>query len=345
MSGQTPADEAKPAAAPAPVSAAAPASEPPALVVAPGPHLSSGALTTRRMMYDVVGALAPVALVEVAMCGRASAHKLLLCAATCMGAEWLFQRMRGRRATPGDGSALLTGLILGLSFPAHTHWHIAFVASLAAIGLGKMAYGGLGQNIFNPAMVGRAFAIVAFPAALGASAYVPAVDGVALATPLSAFKQDGIVAPLVPLFAGLGAGAYGSSSALASLAGGLYLCIRRTASWEIPAGMIGAAAAGALAIQLLGASGGWTMLHELGAGALVFGAFFIATDPVTSPLTPRGKFLFGAGIGLLVIVIRKLTGYPEGVMFAVLIMNAVVPLINRWTVPTPLGGPMPVKQP
>ncbi len=294
-------------------------------------------------MFDVIGALMPVVLIEVATFRHASAFKLLLAVATCMGAEGMFQAMRGRRATLGDGSALLTGLILGLSFPANTAWHIVFVASLVAIGLGKMAYGGLGQNIFNPAMVGRAFAIVAFPAALGAAAYVPAVDGVTMATPLSAFKAEGMVAPLTLLFAGIGESAYGTSSALASVVGGLYLCFRRAASWEIPASMIGTAALFALVIQLLGVSGGWTVLHELSGGALVFGAFFIATDPVSSPLTPRGKWIFGAGIGALVIVIRKLTGYPEGVMFAVLIMNAVVPLINRWTIPTPLGGPMPVR--
>ncbi|MCS6770795.1 MAG: RnfABCDGE type electron transport complex subunit D [Kiritimatiellae bacterium] len=317
---------------------------PPNLVVAPGPHLHSGSLTTQRMMFDVIGAILPVAVVEIAMSGHASFYKLLFAAACCMGAEWLFQRMRGRRATLRDGSALLTGLILGLSFPPNTPWHIVFSASLVAIGLGKMAYGGLGQNIFNPAMVGRAFAIVAFPSALGASAYVPSVDGVSLATPLSAFKAEGFIAPLVSLFAGVGENAYGTSSALASLVGGVYLCLRRSASWEIPAAMLGAAALGAGVIQALGVSGGWTVLHELSGGALVFGAFFIATDPVTSPLTPLGKAIFGAGIGLLVIVIRKLTGYPEGVMFAVLVMNAFTPLINRWTVPTPLGGPMPERK-
>jgi electron transport complex protein RnfD len=333
MSEGTPASDAKPTAA----------AKPPALAVAPGPHIKSGTLTTRRMMFDVIAAIMPVALLEIATFRHASAYKLLLAVATCMGAEAMFQALRGRPATLGDGSALLTGLILGLSFPPNTAWHIVFVASLVAIGLGKMAYGGLGQNIFNPAMVGRAFAIVAFPAALGAAAYVPSVDGVTMATPLSAFKAEGIVAPLTLLFAGVGQSAPGTSSALASIVGGLYLCVRRAASWEIPAATLGTAALLAFAIQALGISGGWTALHELSGGALVFGAFFIATDPVTSPLTPRGKLIFGAGIGALVIVIRKLTGYPEGVMFAVLIMNALVPLINRWTIPTPLGGPMPVK--
>jgi electron transport complex protein RnfD len=296
------------------------------------------------MMVDVIVALMPLVLLEVAMFRHTSVYKMLMCMATCVASEWLFQRMRGRRATLGDGSALLTGLILGLSFPPDIAWHIAVVASVVAIGLAKVAYGGLGQNIFNPAMVGRAFAIVAFPAALGASAYVIGVDGVSMATPLSAFKQDGQVMPLAPMFIGFGEGAYGTSSALASVIGGLYLCFRRAASWEIPAGMLLTASLLAWALHLIGLGGAWTPFHELSGGALVFGAFFIATDPVTSPLTPRGKFIFGVGIGALVIVIRKLTGYPEGVMFAVLMMNAVVPLINRWTVPTPLGGPMPVKK-
>jgi electron transport complex protein RnfD len=131
---------------------------------------------------------------------------------------------------------------------------------------------------------------------------------------------------------------------LACLVGGLYLCLRRTASWQIPAGVLLAAAAIAGPIQLAHPAGPWTVLHELAAGALLFGAFFIATDPVTSPLTPKGKFIFGLGVGALVMMARKLSGYPEGVMFAVLLMNALSPLLNRWTVPTPVGGPVPTPE-
>jgi electron transport complex protein RnfD len=196
-------------------------------------------------------------------------------------------------------------------------------------------------------MVGRAFVMVGFPAALGASAYVipgSGVDAVTQATPLTALKMQGTATPLAPLFLGTVNGSLGETSALASLLGGLYLCLRRTASWEIPLGMLGAVAAIAGLPALFGPAREWTVLHELCGGALVFGAFFIATDPVTSPLTPRGKLLFGAGTGALVLLIRKFSGYPEGVMFSVLIMNALVPLLNRWTVPTPLGGPVPAKR-
>lgn len=332
---------------PAPAAPPVPAKPPEApLVIAPGPHLFEGSLTTRRMMYDVLLALIPVLLFSLAVFRQYAAMQLAICVVSCGVAEWVFQRMRNRRATLGDGSAVVTGAILAFSLPPTAPWYVGFVASVVAVGIGKMVFGGLGQNIFNPAMVGRAFAIVAFPAAMGASAYVApqaSLDGMTYATPLTALKQAATVTALGPLFLGNVNGSVGETSALACLLGGLYLCWRRTASWEIPAGVLISSGVIAALMQVAGAAPGWTFLHELGGGALVFGAFFIATDPVSSPLTPRGKFIFGAGIGALVLAIRKLSGYPEGVMFAVLIMNAVVPLINRWTIPEPVGGPVPVK--
>ena len=194
-------------------------------------------------------------------------------------------------------------------------------------------------------MVGRAFVMIAFPAAVGASAYVDAsavVEAVTRATPLTALKQEGLPTSLADLFIGSTNGSLGETSALACLIGGLYLCIRRTASWEIPAGVIAAVAAIAGLINLTDMQAHWTVAHHILGGALLFGAFFIATDPVSSPMTPKGKWIFGAGVGALVMLLRKLSGYPEGVMFAVLIMNALVPLINRWTIPVPVGGPVPV---
>jgi len=124
----------------------------------------------------------------------------------------------------------------------------------------------------------------------------------------------------------------------------LYLCIRRTASWEIPLGVIGSAAVIGGIVNVMNTGAEWTVAHHLAGGALLFGAFFIATDPVTSPLTPKGKFIFGVGLGALVMLIRSLSGYPEGMMFSVLLMNALVPLINRWTIPKPVGGPVPVRE-
>jgi electron transport complex protein RnfD len=209
------------------------------------------------------------------------------------------------------------------------------------MGIGKMVFGGLGMNLFNPAMVGRAFVMIAFAGNLAASGYIDSGSGVDIlsqATPLTVYKQTGAAAPMGLLFWGHTNGSLGETSALACLLGGLYLCFRRVASWEIPAGiLISAVIIGGLA-NLADLNNPWTALHHLLGGALLFGAFFIATDPVTSPLTAKGKWIFGVGIGALVMLLRLLSGYPEGVMFAVLLMNAVTPLINRWTIPRPFGG-------
>ena len=249
--------------------------------------------------------------------------------------------MRGRQATIGDLSAVVTGAILALSLPATAPWYVGCIGSAVAVGIGKVVFGGLGMNIFNPAMVGRAFVMIAFAGAMAASGYIAAGQGVDImsqATPLTAFKQSGITTPLSALFLGTTNGSMGETSALACILGGLFLCVRRVASWEIPAGvLISAAVWGGLA-NLTHMGSQWTVLHHLLSGALLFGAFFIATDPVTSPLTHKGKWIFGAGVGSMIMLLRIFSGYPEGVMFAVLLLNGVTPLINRWTIPRPFGG-------
>ncbi len=319
----------------------------PRLTVAPGPHISEGSLTTRRMMADVLLALLPVLAASVWVFRMYAVVQAVIGVVAALAAEALFTALRRKPLRLGDGSAAVTGLILALSLPPGAPWYVGTVGAFAAIGLAKVIYGGLGQNIFNPAMVGRAFVMIAFPAFVGAAAYVipgSAVDAVTRATPLTALKMSGQTTALGPLFLGTVNGSVGETSALACLLGGLYLCLRRTASWEIPAGVFAAVLAFAGVPNLLQPSAAWSVAHELCGGALLFGAFFIATDPVTSPLTHKGKFWFGFGVGALVLLIRKLSGYPEGVMFSVLIMNALVPLINRATVPVPVGGPAPAKK-
>jgi electron transport complex protein RnfD len=315
-----------------------------AIHVAPAPHLADRALTTRRMMLDVILALLPVAAVSVYVFRWYAVKQLAVCVASCVAAEALFEAARRRPLTLGDLSAVVTGLLLAFSLPATAPLHVAIIGSFAAIGIGKAVFGGLGQNTFNPAMVGRAFATVAFTGAMTAGAYVdPAasVNAVTQATPLTAWEQGGRAAELWSLLTGSTNGCLGETSAVACVLGGAYLCLRRTASWEIPAGVLVSAGAIAGAINLADPGSEWTALHHVLGGALLFGAFFIATDPVSSPLAPKGKFIFGAGVGALVMLLRTLSAYPEGVMFSVLLMNALVPLINRWTVPTPLGGPAP----
>jgi electron transport complex protein RnfD len=234
----------------------------------------------------------------------------------------------------------VTGVILALSLPATAPWYVGVIAGFVAIGIGKVIFGGVGMNLFNPAMVGRAFVMISFAGALAASGYensISHVDAITQATPMDAFKQSGVVTPLMDLFLGTTNGSLGEISALACLLGGLFLCFRRTASWEIPAGVLAAVAVIGGLQQLAVPQTGWTVFHHLFGGSLLFGAFFIATDPVSSPLTPRGKLVFGLGVGALIMILRIFSGYPEGVMFAVLLMNAMTPLINRWTIPQPFG--------
>jgi electron transport complex protein RnfD len=308
--------------------------------VAPSPHLADSGQTTRAMMVDVLVALIPVVCSALYFFRWHAVRQMAICLAVCLAAEAVFSAMRGRRPPLADGSAAVTGIILALSLPATAPWYAAAIGSLVAIGIGKSIFGGLGMNLFNPAMVGRAFVMISFAGALGAAGYQDPqsqIDIMTRATPLTAFQQSGVVASLADLFRGSTNGSLGETSALACLIGGLYLCLRRTAAWRIPASML--AAATVIALLDTGLSPhGWTVLHHLFGGALLFGAFFIATDPVSSPLTHRGQMIFGAGIGAWVMLIRIFSGYPEGVMFAVLLMNGFTPLINRWTIPTPFGG-------
>jgi electron transport complex protein RnfD len=343
--------------------AGAPESADAHICVGPGPHIIDTKLTTRRMMFDVVVSLVPVMVAAGIVFRSYALRQVAICVGACLGAELLFTAARRKPVSIGDLSAVVTGLILAFSIPGTAPWYVGVIGGVVAIGIGKIVFGGLGHNIFNPAMVGRAFVMIAFAGLMGAPGYVDvssAVHAITRATPMEAFKQDGAVAPLLGLFLGNTNGSLGETSALACLIGGLYLCVRRTASWEIPAGVVASvvvlgvladlsATGGMLTMLLKGdlaglgrfVGGHWTFLHELLGGAVLFGAFFIATDPVTSPLTPRGKFTFGLGIGALVMLLRQFSSYPEGVMFSVLLMNALVPMINRCTIPRPVGGPAP----
>ncbi len=313
----------------------------PALHVAPSPHLPGTGRTTQTVMMDVLIGLAPVVLTALYLFHWYAVKQVGLCVITCLVAEAALTKMRGKEPQLKDLSAVVTGVILGLSLPGPAPWFIAVIASCVAMGFGKIIFGGIGMNLFNPAMVGRAFVMISFASLMGASGYVsahPAVDIVSQATPLTAFKEGGITTPLLALLLGKTNGSLGETSAIACLLGGIYLCIRRTASWEIPAGVILSAWLIAFLNNLTNMNATWTAMHQMLGGALLFGAFFIATDPVTSPVTAKGKWIFGIGVGALIMVIRLFSGYPEGVMFAVLLMNSVTPLINRWTIPEPFGG-------
>ncbi len=292
-------------------------------------------------MLDVLISLLPVVLMSLYVFRGYAAKQIGICLISCLAAEALFVKIRNKPMSLMDFSALVTAVILAMSLPGTAPWYVGVIASFVAIGIGKIVFGGLGMNIFNPAMVGRAFVMIAFAGTMAASGYERAgslVDIITQATPMDAFKQSSVVASLPSLLWGLTNGSLGEVSAFSCILGGLYLCIRRTASWEIPAGVVLAVLVIGGIDNLVSPETGWTVFHHLFGGALLFGAFFIATDPVTSPVTVKGKWIFGIGVGALVMVLRLFSGYPEGLMFAVLIMNAVTPLINQRTIPVPFGG-------
>jgi electron transport complex protein RnfD len=325
------------------------------LGVAPGPHIVS-ARSTRSVMIDVLIALIPVVVVGLYVFRWRALALIATCTCSCVLYEWLWQALRRRPQTIGDCSALVTGLILALSIPWTVPWYVPVIGSGVAIIVAKMFFGGLGTNIFNPAMAGRAFLQACFagqmvnylldgqgpPGAVQAATRLggEAVAVVTTATPLAAAKS-GIVFSLRDLAVGTVNGSVGETSAVACVLGGLYLICRRAANWRIPLAMLATAAVVAEINQLVRPDAPFTAAHHLLAGAMLFGAFFIATDPATSPLSRRGLWIFGAGVGLLVMLIRLFAKAPEGVMYAVLVMNMAVPLIDRWTVPRPVGGPVP----
>lgn len=315
--------------------------EHPVIHVSPSPHLVQTATSTQKLMLDVLIGLAPVTIASLYFFKEFAIFQLTICLSFSLIAEFIFVRIRGRKTTLKDCSAIVTGIILGLSMPGTAPWYVGAIAAIVAIGIGKIIFGGLGMNLFNPAMVGRAFVMISFAGAMAASGFekmTASVDAISQATPMNAHQMNGVITPLSNLFWGNTNGSLGETSALACLMGGLYLIIRQTASWQIPAGMLAAVIVISGIADIVGLSGGWTVFHHLFGGAVLFGAFFIATDPVTSPLTSKGKWVFGVGVGTLTMVLRLYSGYPEGVMFSVLFMNALTPLINRWMIPTPFGG-------
>jgi len=297
------------------------------LVVSSSPHIRSEE-TVQRIMIDVIIALLPATAASVYFFGMRALAITLTGIIAAVAAEAAIQKIRNKPVTINDGSAVITGLLLALTLsPAMPLWMVA-VGAVVAIGIGKQVYGGLGSNPFNPALVGRAFLVVTFPVHM--TTWVSPVDGVTSATPLGLLKMEGIKTGYMELFIGNVGGSLGETSALLLILGGLYLLYRGIIDWRIPAFYLGTVAVMTMVL------GGDPIFH-LFSGGLMLGAFFMATDMVTTPVTKMGKIIFGVGAGILVVIIRLYGGYPEGVLFSILLMNTFTPIIEKYTRPKIYG--------
>ncbi len=320
------------------------------LIVTASPHIRSQD-SVPRIMWHVVASLVPVVLCAAWFFGVSA----LLQIATAVAFAVLTERATGKGGAIADGSATITGLLLGLTLPAgFPLWMTALGAAFAII-FGKQVWGGLGQNVFNPALVGRAFLQAAFPVAittwpsagaggfftlrgdLFAPPFTHALPyAVTSATPLGLLKFEGKGTPLSDLIIGSTGGSLGETAALVILAGGIYLAWRGYLNWRVPVSVLVTVLALSATIHLIDATKP-DPLFMLFSGGLVLGAVYMATDLVTSPITNLGRWVFGLGIGILVVVIRVWGGLPEGVMYAILFMNALTPFINRATQPRVFG--------
>ena len=318
------------------------------LRVSSSPHIATP-LTTSKIMRDVLIALLPAAAAGVYMFGLKALYILVAATASAVITEYAIIKIFKRPGSIGDLSAAVTGLLLGMNLPASAPLWIPILGSMFAVVVVKQAFGGLGHNFMNPALAGRAFLVACWPARMLGSAFIPArqlgsflpaasatVDAASYATPLVYLKSGTLFLPdsLLPMLLGNIGGCIGEVSAVALLLGGVYLLAKKAINWRIPAIYIGTVFVGVFLL------GGFSLLGSLAhilAGGLFIGAFFMATDYTTSPITKRGQLIFALGCGILTVVIRLYGGYPEGVSYSILLMNIAAPLIERYTRPKVFG--------
>lgn len=309
------------------------------LLVSPSPHLHAKT-STASLMRDVVIALVPATVVSVLFYGWTELLILGVSVASCVLLEYLITKyLLDRPCTVCDWSAVVTGVLLALNLPATTPWWVVFIGAVVAIGVAKMTFGGLGQNLFNPAIAGRVFLLISFPTYMTdwtrPQGFISGcVDAVSGATPLGMVKEGGISAIegmdyADMLFLNIG-GSAGELSAIAILAGFVYLLARKVIKPYITLSILGTVAVISGIFWAVNPAEFTDPLFNLLTGGLLLGSVFMATDYVTSPMSNWGGVIFGVGIGLITMLIRYFGAYPEGVSFAILIMNSVVPLINKW---------------
>ncbi|MBK3517065.1 RnfABCDGE type electron transport complex subunit D [Carboxylicivirga marina] len=325
------------------------------LTVSPSPHVHSGD-SVKKNMYGVIIALVPALAASLYYFGLGAAIVTITAVLSCVFFEWAIQKfLLKTEATIMDGSAALTGLLLAFNMPSNLPIWIIIIGSLVAIGIGKMSFGGLGNNPFNPALVGRIFLLISFPVQMtlwpkpiaSQAHYLDAETG---ATPLSIMKEglangesvsslmNHVDMPSIrELFFGLSGGSAGEVAAAALLIGLIFMLIRKIITWHIPVAVIGSIAVFTGILNLVSPEQFAGPLFHLLTGGVMLGAIFMATDYVSSPMANKGMIIYGIGIGVITVVIRVFGAYPEGVSFAILIMNGFVPLIDKYVKPKRFG--------
>ena len=307
------------------------------LYVEPSPHIRSG-WTTQKIMLCVIIALLPALAAGVVYFGLKALLLAVICCASCVVFEYLFCLATKKKSTVGDLSAIVTGLLLALNLPAEVPVYMAVIGCFVAVVIVKMLFGGIGQNFANPAMTARIVLMLSFTASMTSYpapfAYLSeSVDAVASATPLAASGEE--LPTLTQMFLGERMGCIGETCVLALLIGGVFLIVMRIISPVTPVAFIGTVAV--LSLLVSGGDGEY-MLYQLMSGGLVLGAFFMATDYSTTPLTARGKLIFGIGCGVLTFLIRQYASLPEGVSYSILVMNLLTPYIDKISRPRPFGA-------
>ncbi len=319
------------------------------LYLSSSPHIRSED-TTAKIMRAVIYSLLPACAVSVYFFGIPALLLLLICVLGCMATEAVCQRLMGREVTIADGSAAVTGILLALNLPPYSAWWLAIIGAVFAISIGKQVYGGLGHNPFNPVLTARVALLISFPVQM-TTWYAPVplgsgADVVTAATPLGEMKTavmltgnlpEGLNADMLGYFTGYMSGSLGEVSALALLLGGAYLLWKKVITWHVPVSYLVITVLFSGIFWLINPARYPSPLFHLLTGGLMLGALYMATDMVTSPITTRGMLIFGAGCGIVTVLIRLFGGYPEGVSFAILLMNAVTPLIDRFIRPKTFG--------
>jgi len=312
-----------------------------ALLISSSPHFASKD-SVPKIMWSVVAALIPASAMAVYYFGMRAVILISVCMIAALLTEMLMNKLKGESFSIGDGSAAITGLLLALTLPPSLPLSAAALGSIFAIAIGKQVFGGLGYNIFNPALLGRAFLQASFPVAMTTWSYpltdkFASIDTVTAATPLGIFKFEKVLTGYNDLLIGNIGGSLGETSALAVLIGGVFLLVRKYADWRIPFSYMGTVFVISGIFWLVAPQNYADPVFHMLSGGLMLGALFMATDMVTSPITPRGSYIFGVGAGIVLVVIRLFGGVPEGVMYSILLMNAFTPIINRKTRPKIFG--------